>query len=54
MGGLITLTLPEIIMDVENHLFEEENGHPRGPLSTSMIVPGSVSREQVFWQHRNQ
>ena len=35
-------TLPEINTGVENNLFVEEDAHPRGHLSTSMIVPRSA------------
>ena len=35
-------TLPKIIMDVENHLFVEENCHLRAMPSTSMMIPGST------------
>ena len=34
-------------MEVENTLFVEENGLPRGPLSTSMLVPGSIHLNQT-------
>ena len=30
-------TLPEIVMEVENHLFVEENGHARGHNVPSLI-----------------
>ena len=48
-------TLPERIMEVENHLFVEENG-PRGPflqLSTCMIFQdysGSVRNESCVFE----
>ena len=45
--GCIGVTFPEILMEVEKHL---ENGHPRGHLSTSMIVPRSVYTIRKFWQ----
>lgn len=34
-------TLPELIMDLENHLFVEER---QGPLSTSMFTSGSATQ----------
>ena len=39
-----TPTLPEVIMEVENHLVADENGHPGSHFTTSMLISGSVTR----------
>ena len=36
-------------MEVENHLFVVENGLPKGPFSTSMLVSQSVDESNLVY-----
>ena len=45
------MTLPGIIVDIHGTppVWYSENGHPKGPLSTSMTLPGSLVVIQVMF-----